>query len=275
MSLLGIFVPIFPQSMSRKKHRQPRYEQAPLFADDDLTPQDSRHKVKLSDLKSVIPLTKNQEHFFNTYSKGKIESFILYGSAGTGKSYIAMYKALQEVLDSSTPYKKIIIVRSAVPSRDIGHLPGNEKEKTEVYLQPYKEIVQNLIPKYGEKTYTKLKEQGYIDFMITSYVRGLTFENCVLVFDEFQNANWHEINSVITRIGENCKLILCGDLRQNDLHNKKHDQSGFQKLMTIALHMEDTFECIEFTEDDICRSKFLKEWIKATNKCYDLGLIKE
>jgi predicted ribonuclease YlaK len=262
--------------MARKKqhHRQtqPKYVPTRMFEDDDNQPQESLHKVKPTDLKNVIPITKNQELFFNSYNRDKFLSYILYGSAGTGKTYIAVYNALREVLDPSTPFKRVVIVRSAVPSRDIGHLPGNEKEKTEVYLQPYREIAAELFPKFGEKAYMKLKEQGYVDFLITSFVRGLTLDNCIVILDEFQNAGWHELNTVVTRVGKNCKLILCGDIRQNDL-NKKHDPSGFQKLMTIATHMEDTFDIIEFDENDICRSKFVKSWICAINKCEDLNLI--
>lgn len=255
--------------MSRK-HRRHQFEQQNLFVDEEAT--ESRFKIRPVDLKQIEPLTHNQAHFFNTYSKGRQEHFVLYGTAGSGKTLIALYNALKDVLSPNTPYKKVIIVRSAVPSRDIGHLPGDEKEKTDVYAQPYKEMCQFLLPRFGEKAFMKLKEQGLIEFMITSYVRGLTFEDAIVVFDEFQNATWQELNSVITRVGQNCKMVLCGDIRQNDLVVKKHDQSGFKKFMTIANHM-DEFEMIEFLEEDIVRSGFLKSWVIATNHCEDLELI--
>ena len=233
-------------SESQQSHTQPQEE--------------SRHKIKFSDLKQIYPLTHNQEQFFNLYRKGH-NAFLLHGVAGTGKTYIAMYNALYEILQNNTTYKKIIIVRSAVPSRDIGHLPGNEKEKTEVYVQPYREIATELLPKYGEKAFTKLKEQNLIDFMVTSYVRGLTLDNAIVIVDEAQNMTAHELDSIITRIGNNSKIIFCGDFRQTDL-TKKHDVSGLNKFIGIIRHMP-IFKFVEFEIEDIVRSSMVKEYIIA------------
>lgn len=222
--------------------------------------EESRHKVKLSDLKETYPLTNNQETFFNFYRKGN-KALLLHGVAGTGKTYIAMYNAFQEILQFNDEYKKVVVVRSAVPSRDIGYLPGNEKEKTEIYSQPYQEICEDLFPRFGTKAYSKLKEQNLISFMVTSYVRGLTLDNCVVIVDEAQNMNDMELNSIMTRVGNNTKIIFCGDFRQTDL-NKRNDLSGLKKFMAIANHMP-TFRHVEFDVDDIVRSALVKEYIVA------------
>lgn len=214
-------------------------------------------KVRIDDLKVIEPLTLNQKKFFDLYQHSKI--LLLHGVAGTGKTYIALYKALEEVLDKPSSITKIVIVRSAVPSREIGHLPGDEKEKTEVYQQPYIEICANL---FGRKdSFQRLQEQHNIEFMITSFIRGITLEDSVIIVDECQNMTDMELNSIITRVGKNSKIIFCGDFRQTDLY-KKTDMSGLKKFMVIA-DMMPSVRTIEFQISDIVRSQLVKEYLIA------------
>lgn len=226
--------------------------------------------IKKEDLKYIEPLTHNQQEFFNFYRKGN-KAILLHGVAGTGKTYIALYNAFKEILEDNSTYQKVIIVRSAVPSRDIGFLPGNEKEKTEVYSIPYQEICSELFPRQGALTFKKLCEQGLVDFMITSYVRGLTLDNAIVIVDEAQNMNDMELNSIMTRIGKNSKIIFCGDFRQTDL-SKRSDMSGLKKFMEIAKHMP-TFRRIEFDVDDIVRSSLVREYILARMAMEDMVLM--
>lgn len=214
-------------------------------------------KIRIDDLTVIEPLTENQRRFFDSYDDGRI--MLLHGVAGTGKSYIALYKALEEVLDHGNPYHQVVIVRSAVPSREIGHLPGDEKEKTEVYQLPYQDICQNLFGRHD--AFQRLCEQGTVKFMITSFVRGITLDNSVIIVDESQNMTDMELNSIITRVGENSKIIFCGDFRQTDLY-KKTDMSGLKKFMVIA-DMMPSFRVIEFDVKDIVRSDIVKEYILA------------
>ena len=214
-------------------------------------------KLRLDDLKTIEPLTNNQRKFFELYNKSSI--LMLHGVAGSGKTYIALYKALEEVLERSNSYKQVVIVRSAVPSREIGHLPGDEKEKSEVYQKPYEEICQELFSR-GD-AFSRLQEQGSVNFMITSFVRGITLDNTIIIVDECQNMTDMELNSIITRIGTNSKIIFCGDFRQTDLY-KKSDVSGLQKFMVI-LDMMPSVKMIEFEIDDIVRSSLVKEYIIA------------
>ena len=214
-------------------------------------------KIRLDDMKTIDPLTENQRIFFDAYDESDI--MLLHGVAGTGKTFIALYHALEEVLDKSNPYKRVIIVRSAVPSREIGHLPGDEKEKTEVYTEPYIEICQDLFNR-GD-AYQRLEEQGAIKFLITSFVRGITLEDSIIIVDECQNMTDMELNSVITRVGNRSKIIFCGDFRQTDLY-RKTDMSGLKKFMAIA-DMMPSFKTFEFGVDDIVRSAIVKEYILA------------
>lgn len=214
-------------------------------------------KVRIDDLKVIEPLTLNQKKFFDLYQHSKI--LLLHGVAGTGKTYIALYKALEEVLDKPSSITKIVIVRSAVPSREIGHLPGDEKEKTEVYQQPYIEICANL---FGRKdSFQRLQEQHNIEFMITSFIRGITLEDSVILVDECQNMTFQELSSIITRVGKHSKIIFCGDFRQTDLY-KKYDASGLNKFVAILDRMP-TPRSIEFDFSDIVRSNVVKEFIIA------------
>jgi len=222
------------------------------------------------DLKPIKPLTINQDKFYKLYNKGT-EAILLHGVAGTGKTYIALYNALNEVLKETSEFEKIVIVRSAVPSRDIGFLPGNEKEKTEIYSRPYQDICSDLIPRFGKIAYMKLMEQGVIEFMTTSYVRGLTMDNSIVIVDECQNMNDMEINSIMTRIGKHSKIIFCGDFRQTDLY-RKQDMSGLNKFISITKHMS-TFKMLEFEITDIVRSNLVKEYILARLAYDDMVLM--
>lgn len=218
----------------------------------------NRLKLKLDDLKTFDPLTENQREFYESYNCG--DYFIaLHGVAGTGKTFIALYKAIEEVLDKSNPFSKIIIVRSAVQSRDMGHLPGDVGEKMEIYEQPYVQICDTL---FGRKdAYARLAEQGHIEFISTSFIRGMSFDDAIIIVDEMQNMNFEEIATVMTRVGYRSKIIWCGDYRQTDL-KKASDMSGIKKFLSIADTMQ-AHTRIEFTPDDIVRSSLVKEWILA------------
>lgn len=212
------------------------------------------------DLKNVQPLTATQHEMFEDFFQGF--HLIAHGSAGTGKTFLACFLALNELLDPSNNYDRIIIVRSAVPTRDVGFMPGTLSEKVALYELPYKDIFGDLLGKFS--SYEDMKEAGYVEFCTTSYVRGLTWDNAIVIVDEAQSATFHEINSVITRIGKNTRLIIAGDIPQTDLR-KKHEVGGMQDLITVAGNMNQ-FSVIEFTHHDIVRSEFVKSWIKACDE---------
>lgn len=222
-------------------------------------------KIKIDDLKTFSPLTENQRIFFEAYKRG--DYFVaLHGVAGTGKTFCALYKALEEVLDKSNPFDKIIVVRSAVQSREMGHLPGDVSEKMEIYQQPYRQICQTL---FGRKdAWDRLEEQGHIEFISTSFIRGMSFDDAIIIVDECQNLSWEEIDTVMTRVGYRSKIIFCGDYRQTDLNKKKNDMSGLQKFFDIAYHMS-AFTRVEFVVDDIVRSSLVKDYIIARLKYED------
>jgi len=224
-------------------------------------------KIRIDDLKTFDPLTENQKLFFESYKRQ--DYFVaLHGVAGTGKTFIAVYKALEEVLDKSNPFNKIIIVRSAVQSREMGHLPGDVGEKMEIYQQPYRQICHTLFGR--SDAYQRLEEQGYIQFISTSFIRGMSFDDAIIIVDEMQNMNFEEIDTVMTRVGYRSKIIWCGDYRQTDLR-KSNDKSGLLRFFDIAHHMS-AFTRIEFTADDIVRSSLVKDYILAKLKFEDLEI---
>jgi phosphate starvation-inducible protein PhoH len=211
-------------------------------------------------LKNIEPLTENQRLTFEKYHDGK--NLLLHGIAGTGKSFLSIYLSLQNILSDPSRYKKLIIVRSVVPTRDMGFLPGNNKEKTKVYEAPYLAIFSELFGR-GD-AYDYLKNKGLVDFISTSFIRGITLNDCIIVVDEIANMTLHELDSVITRVGKNCKVIFCGDFRQSDF-TKEHEKNGLTDFMRILQRMK-SFDYIDFTEHDIVRSAMVKEYIIAKDR---------
>lgn len=212
-------------------------------------------------IKHIKPLTENQQLTFDSYYSGK--HLLLTGSAGTGKSFLSLYLALSDLLNKDTDYKKIIIIRSAVQGRDIGFLPGSAKEKMKAYEVPYKQICNDLLGR-GD-AYELLQKKGMIEFECTSFLRGITFNDAIIIMDEMQNATFEECSTILTRTGKNCKLFVCGDTRQNDLTKSKYDISGFGRIIKILEHenMKNYFDSIIFTPNDIVRSGLVKSFLKT------------
>lgn len=215
----------------------------------------------------IEPLTDNQRKVFDDYDDGK--NLFLHGFPGTGKSFLSIYLALDEILEGGSVYDKLIIVRSTVPSRDQGFMPGKAEEKESYYESPYVEICHELFGR--SDAYPLLKTRGVIQFTSTSFLRSVTFRNAIVVFDEMQNATAQELGTLITRIGENCKVIFCGDLRQSDLLNTR-EKTGLPSFMKIIKQMS-LFNFIEFEVQDIVRSNLVKQFIIAKCDLEDKGVI--
>ena len=214
-------------------------------------------------LVDITPITDNQKRLFDSYDEGK--HIIAYGAAGTGKTFITLYNALKDVLNENTPYDKIYIVRSLVATREIGFLPGDHEDKSSYYQIPYKHMVKYMFQMPSdadfEMLYGNLRAQETIKFWSTSFLRGTTLDNAIIIVDEFQNLNFHELDSIITRVGENTKIVFCGDASQTDL-TKTNERNGIIDFMKILRAMP-SFEMIEFGIDDIVRSGLVKEYLIA------------
>ena len=239
----------FPNGMSRKQMKRKK-------------PIDSSYMTEIK------PLTDNQKVAFEHHGLGK--NLLLHGAAGTGKTFITLYLALQQVLDENSPYDKIYIVRSLVPTREIGFLPGDHEDKSALYQIPYKNMVRYMFSMPDDNSfdmlYDNLRAQETISFWSTSFIRGVTLDNSIVIVDEFSNLNFHELDSMITRIGEDSKIMFCGDITQTDL-TRENDKNGISDFIKILQNMED-FSCIEFGIDNIVRSGLVKSYLIAK---YNLG----
>jgi len=220
-------------------------------------------------LVDITPLNDNQKRLFKSYKDGK--HLVAYGVAGTGKTFISLYNAISDVLNESTPYEQIYLVRSLVATREIGFLPGDHEDKADIYQIPYKNMVKYMFQMPSdadfEMLYGNLKAQDTIKFWSTSFLRGTTLDNSIVIVDEFQNLNFHEMDSIITRVGENTRIIFCGDASQSDLV-KTNDRNGIVDFMNVLRKMP-SFDIIEFGIDDIVRSGLVKEYLTAK---IELGL---
>ena len=225
------------------------------------TRQMRRKPIGTEHLLDIKPLTPSQEKVFDAWDKAK--NLFLFGCAGTGKSFITIYLALRDILDEKTPYDKLYIVRSLVPTREIGFLPGDHEDKANLYQIPYKNMVRFMFempddPSF-EMLYANLKAQDTISFWSTSFIRGTTIDNSIVLVDESENLNFHELDSIITRLGVNSKIVFAGDAAQTDL-TKAHEKTGIMDFKKIIDDM-DEFESIEFNVQDIVRSGLVKSYL--------------
>jgi len=252
------------ERQARRLTRQQKQLEQELMRTDDtpvkLTASRGR-TLKQTDIKNIQPQTDTQEDVFDEFSEAS--ALVLHGSAGTGKTFIAMYLALLDVMDPESTYDRLVILRSCAPTRDIGFLPGTAEEKLEMYEAPYEEICAELT---GRKdAYAKLKDMGLVEFASTSFLRGVTFNNAIVIADEFQNTTFQEASTVITRVGKNTKLVVVGDSRQDDLTKNKNDVSGFRDFLDVSYTMPE-FRHFRFLPEDIVRSGLVKAWIIACEK---------
>ena len=225
------------------------------------TRQMKRKPIGAEHLLDIKPLTPSQEKVFDAWEKQK--NMFLFGCAGTGKSFVTMYLALRDILDEKTPYNKLYVVRSLVPTREIGFLPGDHEDKANLYQIPYMNMVRFMFempddPSF-EMLYANLKAQDTVSFWSTSFIRGTTIDNSIVLVDESENLNFHELDSIITRLGVNSRIIFAGDAAQTDL-TKAHEKTGIMDFKKIIDDM-DEFESIEFGIDDIVRSGLVKSYL--------------
>lgn len=225
-----------------------------------------RKSINLNLLVDLQPITEKQKRLFKSYSENK--NIIAHGAAGTGKSLVLLYNALRDVLNFDTPYEKIYLFRSMVATRPIGFLPGSLEEKINVFELPYKDMVKHMFKLTSavdyDMLYDNLKSQRIIEFCSNSFTRGITLDNCIIIIDEFSNMNFHELDSMITRVGKNCKIMFSGDASQSDLV-KSNERDGIIDFMKIIQKMP-SFEIIEFGIEDVCRSGLVKEYLTAKHQ---------
>ena len=223
-------------------------------------------EITNSDLVKIEPVTDNQKVVFESYKKGQNQ--FLYGCAGTGKTFVTLYLAMLEVLRNDTPYDRVVMVRSLIPTREIGFLPGDEEDKAALYQVPYSNMVQFMFKQPNEQAfymlYDRLKTQGSFYFLSTSFLRGLTFDNSIIIVDECQNLNFPELDTILTRVGQDSKIMFCGDFMQTDL-SKVNERNGLHDFLRILEEMEE-FNCLEFNIGDIVRSGFVRNYLIQKTK---------
>jgi len=222
--------------------------------------------ITYNQLSSIKPVTDSQKKVFETWKQG-LNQF-LFGCAGTGKTFVSLYLALQDVLKNETPYDKVIVVRSLIPTREIGFLPGDEEDKAALYQVPYSNMMQFMFTQPNEQAfsmlYDRLKAQGSFYFLSTSFLRGLTFDNSIIIVDECQNLNFHELDTIITRVGQDSKIVFCGDFGQSDL-TRLNEKNGLMNFLQILQEMNE-FNCTEFDIGDIVRSGFVRSYLIQKTK---------
>ena len=218
-------------------------------------------EINHNNLVAIKPITDNQKIVFDEFKKNKNQ--FLFGAAGTGKTFCALYLAMQAVMDLKTPYEKVVLVRSLIPTREIGFLPGDEEDKAALYQVPYQNMVQFMFEMPNEQSfnnlYDRLKGQGTLYFLSTSFLRGLTFDNAIIIVDECQNMNFHELDTITTRVGQDSRIMFCGDFDQSDLQ-RTNEKNGLHDFLRILEEM-DEFDCTEFTIGDIVRSGFVRSYL--------------
>lgn len=214
----------------------------------------------IQNLLKVEAKTENQQRAFDYFLEGY--NLILSGNAGTGKSFLALYLAIKSLLLKK--YERIVIFRSTVPTRNQGFLKGDLSEKQAPFEDAYRAIFSELLPTIPNP-YDALKKEKTLEFMSTSFVRGLTLNNCLVVVDEFQNLNFHELSSVITRIGENSRIIFAGDYLQSDFRFED-EKSGVLVFLKILANMPEDFRRVDFKIEDVVRSGLVRRYLLSEHE---------
>ena len=225
-----------------------------------------KQDITLNQLTNIKPVTDSQKQVFDTWKEGKNQ--FLFGCAGTGKTFVSVFLALQDVLKNETPSATVVVVRSLIPTREIGFLPGDEEDKAALYQVPYSNMMQFMFEQPNEQAfsmlYDRLKSQGSFYFLSTSFLRGLTFDNSIIIVDECQNLNFHELDTIITRVGQDSKIVFCGDFGQSDL-TRTNERNGLMNFLQILQEMKE-FNCVEFDIGDIVRSGFVRNYLIQKTK---------
>ena len=223
-------------------------------------------EISVTNLISIKGITENQKLVFESWAKGQNQ--FLFGAAGTGKTFISLYLALKDILNLKSKFDKVVLVRSLIPTREIGFLPGDEEDKSALYQVPYQNMVQFMFEQVNQQAfnmlYDKLKSQGSLYFLSTSFLRGLTFDNSIIIVDECQNLSFHELDTITTRVGQDSKIIFCGDFNQTDL-TRTAEKNGLLDFLKILEEMEE-FNCLEFNIGDIVRSGFVRNYLIQKTK---------
>jgi len=250
-----------------EEHTAMNAQPIPLFSDEQMASLSRKERKRLRRqghttnkktgmrLRRIEPLTPAQEEVFECWYHD--QNLLLHGAAGSGKTFLAVYLALDDIIHNQCDQKGIEIIRSVVPTRDMGFLPGNVKEKAKAYEAPYEAMASQLFGR-GD-AYSVLSGRQIINFTTTSYLRGTTFNDKIIIVDEIQNMTFHELDSIITRLGENCRVIFCGDYHQSDLW-RDNERDGIRRFMDIIRTIKG-FDLIEFSHHDIVRSGLVKEYI--------------
>lgn len=241
--------------------RKAKKQQFDTSGESDAVAQDlgNRKKFHEHDLANITPMNSRQEDFLRAYFEG-VPMLLAVGPAGTAKSFLSLFCGLSDVFREGSGHDKLIVIRSTVPTRDSGFLPGTQEEKNEPYEAPYEQICQELLPAF-KNGYNHLKALGYIQFASTAHQRGITWNNAIIVVDEFSSCNYHELATLATRVGQNCRIIFCGDLKQSDLQGTK-EESGYEKFMRVVEGMPKSYyDIVEYQLGDIVRSGLAKQFL--------------
>lgn len=254
----------YPKIMKRKMGEAILEDVSPVFIGKRMRKSSKKKYVdSVLQLVEVKPLTDNQEKVFEDWDDDC--NLVLTGYAGTGKTFLSLYMAFSALEDRRTPYERVVIIRSAVPSRDMGFLPGDEHEKSTVYEDPYETIINKLHGR--DDAYEIFKKKKILDFRTTSYMRGITYQNAIIIIDEIQNMTDSELNTIFTRFGDNTRFMACGDFRQTDLNTKK-EKSGFGVIINILKRIKNV-RMTDFGIDDIVRSGFVRDYIIQREKYFN------
>ena len=228
------------------------------------------HKKQLGVIPKIVnnfaPKTSNQNLFYNIIGDDETQLILCHGIAGTGKTYVSVYKALQDVLRRGTPYKKLIIINPTVDVGNedkLGFLPGELSAKIQQYNESTFTILDKII---GKARATKMISDGKLEIGVLNFLRGVNLENCYVILDEAQNVSPMQIKTLMTRISDNCKMIIQGDMSQCDKYKTNgatnYEKSGFYDVWFRLKGVKGVYH-MAFNREDCVRHPLVKRILKT------------